>query len=245
MLTIQELHELARASVTSDEAHRTAMLAELGDPPADEVVASALEHLDSDDRNTRVAMLRVLAWYQRPDAASGIDRALRDPVRRVREVAVKSARLFLDQPTVSSTLQTLARSDPSPRVRVWALNALAGQAGLSYGPQVLAGLPYGPRALAGLGDAEALRELAQADELRPRVLFAAVRAGDLTDDVRSLLEEIVRIGTKEEAVSATRALCGYRVARLEEFPPSEQATIKATCDPAGGRVFYWVPRTPT
>ena len=91
---------------------------------------------------------------------------------------------------------------------------------------------------------DTLRDLAQLDRYRTQVLFAAARAVELTDDVRNLLEEIVRVGTKSEAVSATRALCGYRVARIDEFDPAEQRRVKETCARARGELFYWLPRDP-
>ena len=92
---------------------------------------------------------------------------------------------------------------------------------------------------------DVLRDLTELDELRPTVLFAALRARELTDDLRQLLEEIVRVGTKAEAVSATRALCGYRVAHVEEFPVDERPRVKATADRASGDLWYWVPRNPS
>jgi hypothetical protein len=156
-------------------------------------------------------------------------RGLQDPVRRVREVAAKSSRSFTGDPTVVAALRWTVEHEPDARVRAPAFGALTGSTGLPYGPTD-ALIAY-----------DTLRELAALDRLRPKVLAAALRAVDLNDELRALLEEIVRVGTKAEAVSATRALCGYRVARIEEFPPEEQPRIKATCARAGG-VFYWVPR---
>ena len=51
-------------------------------------------------------------------------------------------------------------------------------------------------------------------------------------------------GTKQEAITATRALCGYRVRRVEEFSsdPELAARIPRECERAGGRVWWWVPR---
>ena len=49
--------------------------------------------------------------------------------------------------------------------------------------------------------AEALRSLTESTRPRPAVLTALVRS-PLTDEVRSLLHEIVRNGTKQEAVIA-------------------------------------------
>jgi HEAT repeat protein len=231
MLSVDDLRRLARASTMRAPAERGAVLAELGQPGDREVVAAAIGGLASDDRNERVAMLRVLAWYPSDEAADGIVRGLRDPVRRVREVAAKSSRAFTRYPAVAAALRTLVESEPDERVRRPAFGALAGDTPLPYGPNV------------SLIAFDMLHSLTQVDRFRPRVLFAALRATELTDDIRALLEEIVRVGTKDEAVSATRALCGFRVARIEEFEPSEQRRIKETCARARGDLFYWVPRT--
>jgi HEAT repeat protein len=233
-VTTEELRRLARASTATDPGNRARVLGELGDPLADEVIAAALDGLDSSDRNVRVAMLRVLAWYPTPHAAAGIVRGLQDPVRRVREVAAKSARLFTLDPAVVAALRWTVEHEPDSRVRGPAFGALAGAIAL----------PYGPFPDPSLIAYDTLRDLARVDQLRPKVLAAALRAVDLNDDLRGLLEEIVRVGTKAEAVSATRALCGYRVARIDEFPPEEQPRIKTTCARAGG-VFYWVSRDVT
>jgi len=233
MPSIDELRRLARASMARDASARADVLADLGQPDERGIVAAALGGLASDDRNVRVAMLRVLAWYPSDEAAEGIVRGLHDPVRRVREVAAKSSRAFTPYPVVAAALETLVESEPDERVRRPAFGALAGDTNLPYGPDV------------SFIAFDTLRSLTQADRFRPRVLFAALRATELTDDIRALLEEIVRVGTKAEAVSATRALCGFRVARIDEYETGEQRHIKETRARAGGDLFYWVPRTPT
>jgi HEAT repeats len=230
MLSVDDLRRLARASMARAPVERAAVLTDLGQPDDRDVVAAAVDGLASDDRNVRVAMLRVLAWYPSEEAVEGILRGLRDPVRRVREVAAKSSRAFTSYPAVAAALRTLVESEPDERVRRPAFGALAGDMALPYGPDV------------SFVAFDTLHTLTQADRFRPRVLFAALRAPKLTDDIRALLEEIVRVGTKAEAVSATRALCGYRVARIEEFEPGEQRHIKETCARASGDLYYWVPR---
>jgi hypothetical protein len=72
------------------------------------------------------------------------------------------------------------------------------------------------------------------------VLTALLRA-PLTDSVRDLLQQIVESGTREEAVLATRRLCGLRVVRLEPLAPALQAKIKQTCERAYGQVWWWAP----
>jgi hypothetical protein len=56
-----------------------------------------------------------------------------------------------------------------------------------------------------------------------------------------ILREIVEHRTKREAILATRRLCGFRVARLEEFSSDRQDVIRRTCERAWGSVLYWVP----
>ena len=66
-----------------------------------------------------------------------------------------------------------------------------------------------------------------------------------TDEVqvKALLQEFVKTGTREEAVAATRALCGYKVITLGEVDDEkERKRIARTCDLAAGRVFYWIKR---
>lgn len=64
------------------------------------------------------------------------------------------------------------------------------------------------------------------------------------DNVEGLLRDYVRDGPKEDAVMATRALCGYRVIHLGAFEgaPYIQSQIRQTCEVAAGRVYYWVKR---
>ncbi|HUS62258.1 MAG TPA: HEAT repeat domain-containing protein, partial [Acidimicrobiales bacterium] len=64
----------------------------LGSPSADEIVSCALELLGREDRNLRVAALRVLAWYlDRDDVVEALLHASRDSARRVRTIALSLA----------------------------------------------------------------------------------------------------------------------------------------------------------
>ena len=58
------------------------------------------------------------------------------------------------------------------------------------------------------------------------------------------MREFVKGGTKEEAVMATRALCSYRVVRIDKFDsaPAIQDHVRQTCEVALGRAFYWMKR---
>ena len=72
----------------------------VAEPSVPTDATDVLPHLDSDDRNIRVAALRVLAFCDGPAAADGILRGLDDPMRRVRNVAAKSSVRFLDDPRI-------------------------------------------------------------------------------------------------------------------------------------------------
>jgi HEAT repeat protein len=223
----EEIVRLARAAVSLDPDEPANTLRDLGDPDGETLAAAALERMTSGDRNVRVAMLRVLALAGGPEAVRGILLGLDDEKKRVREVAAKSSARFVTDERVAKRLERAVRD---------------GERG-SSGPafQILAGLYAAPyRAVPNPMLVEALGSLAESTRHRPAVLTALVRSR-LTDEVRSLLHEIVRHGTKQEAVIATRRLCGYRVARLEEFPPDEQPAIRRTCERAWGDVWYWVP----
>ena len=87
----------------------------------------------------------------------------------------------------------------------------------------------------------ALKSLAAVDKYRGAVLRRLVRMG-LTPEVEALLKEYVRSGTKEEAVAATRALCGYRLVNWGNAKPAELAAAGAVH--ASG-VDYWIRRDST
>src|SRR5689334_3959037 len=89
-LTVEELRRLREAVGPNGPAVPT------GD---------VLPFLDSDDRNVRVAALRVLAWSDDRGAVDGILRGLDDPVKRVREVAAKSTPRFVSDRRIVERLQ--------------------------------------------------------------------------------------------------------------------------------------------
>jgi hypothetical protein len=207
------------------------VLEQLGNPSQDEIVDSALAGLAGDDRNVRVLMLRVLSGQSGSRAMRGIVAGLNDPKRRVREVAIKSSSNFHDYPEVTERLRAMAADEhETRRIRGLALRSLAG------GVEPLVG-DLTP------GDARALESLARLDAYRSRVLVSLLRL-DLTETVEDLLREYVKTGTKDEAVMATRALCGYRVVNLGQFEAGSavQKHVAETCEIAAGRVWYWVRR---
>ena len=195
------------------------------EPPAVDV-AEVLAHLDSDDRNVRVAALRVLAFCDDPRAVDGILRGLDDPMKRVREVAAKSSPRFLhDQRVVDRLLLAVERDETgSARPAV----------------EILGGMFHSPLGLFSVEPiASALAALVEVPQHRRNVLLALLRARTLTDDVRALLQSLVRDGSKEEAVFATRRLDGFRIAHDGELIGHSE--VRRIADRAFGDVWYWIP----
>jgi len=87
----------------------------------------------------------------------------------------------------------------------------------------------------------ALQSLAAVDRYRGAVLGRLVRM-NITPEVEALLQEYVRSGSKEEAVAATRALCGYRLVNWGSAKPAELAAAGAVH--ASG-ADYWIRRDST
>ena len=95
-----------------------------------------------------------------------------------------------------------------------------------------------------------MTDLLGSDAYRERILMLLLQQRP-DDAARDLLRDIVRNGTKAEAIAATRALCGMRVVNLAHFPPEERKRIQETYDPVdlsfvSGRGYvnaslYWMP----
>jgi hypothetical protein len=182
-----------------------------------------LPHLESEDRNVRVAALRVLAWCDGQDAISGILRGLDDPVKRVRIVAAKSSVRFVTDPTVVARLRRAVEED----------ERASGRAAM----EVLGGMFSSPLGLYQLEPvAGAMRALAEQPQHRQKVLTALLRSHQLNAEMTEVLREFVRTGTKDEAVFATRRLDGFRVAHDGEL----RDTQRAEAERAYGRVWWWV-----
>jgi HEAT repeat protein len=222
-LTVDQLRELARATVSPDAGARAVALAALGDPAPDALAASAVAFVDHADRNVRVAALRVLGHAEGGQAVAGVLRGLDDPVKRVREVAAKSSARFLTEPRVVDRLKLAVERDETGS-RGPALMMLAG----------VYSSPYGLTALAPVTDA--VRWLRDLPKYREFALTALLRTRVLSDDVAELLRDTVKNGSKDEAVAATRRLCGFRVAHRGEL----DAEARRRSDRAWGDVYYWV-----
>jgi hypothetical protein len=216
-LTVEEL----RATASEVMSHGWA-----GPPePPSVAVTDVLTHLDSEDRNVRVAALRVLAFCDAPAAVVGILRGLDDPVRRVREVAAKSSPRFLTDVRVVERLKLAVERDERGSARP-AVEILGG----------MFHSPFGIFAVEPI--TSALAALVDHPKYRKQVLLALLRARTLTDETTALLRTFVRDGSKEEAVFATRRLDGFRVARSEELIGDTE--VRRTADRAFGDVWYWI-----
>jgi HEAT repeat protein len=248
MLTKEQIKMLARASVMYgsfgdeqavtpwDASVREHALASLGGPDDEALITSALDALRDDDRNLRVAALR-LARYHLGDervVAAVVD-ATRDPARRVRRIAVQLCSMLTNRPGVPERLREMVDDrDETTKISGAALGALAGN--------VAAGLPG-----SGL---RSVSDLLGSDAFRERVLLMLLQQR-ADDSVRELLQEVVRTGTKGEAVAATRALCGMRIVNLAHFLPEDRKRIQATLDPVDlswvstrgfvNASLYWMP----
>jgi hypothetical protein len=190
--------------------------------------AEAAKAMESDDRNLRVAALRVVGADGRREGANVIVAGLLDAKSRVRQVALTECKPYLaDKSVVAAIVAIIQNEAETARLRSKALLALGG----AYASPNRAGrIPA-----AALS---ALESLAEVDRFRGAVLQRLVTM-DVTPDVEALLREYVRTGTKDEAVAATRALCGYRLVNWGSATPSELRAAGA--EPAGG-VMYWIRR---
>lgn len=188
----------------------------------------ALEAIKSDDRNVRVRALRSAFNEAKPEGADVVLAGLGDSKRRVKEVALKSSKPYLGDRRIVERITAMVE-DPSEyhRIRDKALLALGGGS-----PSVN---EAGQLPAPAIG---ALRALAAIDSYRGAVLDRLVRM-DLTPEVEALLQEYVRSGTKDEAVAATRGLCGYRLINWGNAKHAD--LVAAGAVPAGG-VHYWVRR---
>ena len=188
----------------------------------------ALQAIRSEDRNLRVRALRAVFSEAKPEGADVILAGLGDSKRRVKEVALKSSKPFLgDQRIVERIRAMVLDATEYHRIRDKALFALGGGF-----PQVNEAGEVPETAI------NALKALAAVDKYRGGVLRRLVRM-DLTPEVEALLKEYVHSGTKDEAVAATRALCGYRLVNWGNPKPAELAAAGAVHERG---VDYWIRR---
>lgn len=233
VLTPNDLRELVaeggrNPSLGPDERRQALVEAMDALDRGDDVVATALAGLDSDDRNVRAAMLRVLAMFEGAEATSGILRGLADPARRVREAAIKAAQpRHLGSPLVIERLQELAEDESEiDRLRRTAFFVLSSRSARDALPDVTR---------------EAVGSLLGSSRFRGPLLVRLCSSLDQTDATRHLLREFVRTGTKDEAVMATRALCGQMLLRTDIVPEAERRRVRSQYDRGQDDLHRWVP----
>jgi hypothetical protein len=176
----------------------------------EELATAALAGLDSEDRNVRVRAVWALSVIPGPRATEGILRALRDPARRVREVAMKSAAPHhVGTPAIVEELRRIADDDSEiDRLRRYAFWALSSNSARAALPELAT---------------ESMRELMGSEQFRDQILRRLcdprlARGADAAR--REILQEFVRTGTKDEAVMATRALCGQVLVSVNRWLPA-------------------------
>ena len=177
----------------------------------EELATAALAGLDDDDRNVRVRAVWALSVLDDPQVVDGTLRALRDPARRVREVAMKSANpRVLGSAEVVEELRRIAEDegeiDRLRRYAFWALSSVKARDAL---PELAA---------------ESMRDLMGSEQFREQLLrrLCNPRVAPRLDPARrEILQEFVRTGTKDEAVMATRALCGQVLVSVNRWLPAE------------------------
>ena len=235
MLSLETMRQLREAYLPHLPTSEKEVLELAGNPTPEEIVETALAGLQSEDRNVRVLMLRVLKGQTGAKAMRGILAGLNDKARRVRLVAIKSSGNYHQFPEITSRLRAMVTDEQEKRkIRGEALGNLAGAGGSVV--EVAEDLTTTA--------AEALRILGKTEKYRFDILFGLLRL-DLTDHVEELLKEFITNGTKAEAIMATRALCGYRVIHIDMFGNDKavQRHIMQSCELAAGRMFYWITRT--
>ncbi|GEM_PF-550586 len=206
-------------------------LSRVGNPSSDTILETALDGMQSEDRNIRVLMLRILKHQSGEKAMHGVLAGLNDDKRRIRSVAIKASGNFHEFPEITERLKAMAIDESEkPKIREHALSSLAGDEGRMVGDldQPVVG---------------ALQSLLKTEAYRFQILFGLVRL-DLNQRVEELLREFVKSGSKDEAVIATRALSGYRVVHIGIFENDREAEarVKQDGDIAHGRMYYWITR---
>ncbi len=221
-----------RCHLRSDEAGKQAALERLGNPSKDALIELAHEGLADSDRNVRFQMIRLVSAQGGPRASEAILRGLNDSARRVRKLAAKLSMPFAGNAEVERRLRELAEDEGEIRkVRGAAFGALSSG-------KFLSSLATSP--------AEARKFFEDVPELaryRKMALDVLVSLDPLGHDAEEILRYVIETGTKEEAVAATRALCGFKVVNLAAVPPAERRRVAQTHELAQARVYYWVPRT--
>lgn len=232
MIKAKDLVRLYKSSLQGDLTEYKKIQKELNNPSKDDMIAGAIEGMNDKDRNIRIVMLRIVAKEKTDAAIKGILLGLNDEKRRVREIAVKISRFFLHQKEVVDKLKEIIEdTDEKRKIRNSAFSILTGDR--IYGEHA-GELPKSIMVY--------LKELSKLDEYKSKIFYELLHL-DLLDDVKELLKDYVKNGTKKQAVMATKALCGYKVIHLGMITdPKEKEAIVKKENLAYGQVYYWVKR---
>lgn len=232
MLTNADLRRLNQAYQAVDVGTHEKLLRELGTPDDAAIIAAAEAGMADEDRNVRVLMLRLLTHYPTEAALPALLQGLEDEERRVQEAAVRSAKSFLSFPAVTDRLATMiTHSTARPKLRTLALDTLTGVTG----GEPVAQLPSAA--------VLALSRLAQRSDLQSEILPRLLRL-ELTPELERLLHSLAATLPPDEAAMAGKALAGEKVINLGQIAdPAERRRVSRECEPAFGRVYFWVPRS--
>lgn len=238
-MDLQAIKDLNNSYVTQwkgdDPELRKSALKRLGDATEEEVLDLALADLDDADRNLRFQAVKYIGRYDGTKVEAGLLKALSDSARRVRRRACGLAARFAENSDIAARLQEIMNDESEPRkIRGGALGALSGGRF---------------RARLDRSAAEAIEFLSDESDLaryRERALNVLFFLDPLTDDARDVLRYVVETGSKEEAVDATRALCGFRMTNLAWIRGKERRHAAIEYEQARqGRALIWVPREHT
>lgn len=198
-----------------------------------ELASASVAALDDDDRNVRVRAVWALSVLATPEATVGVLRALRDPARRVREVALKAVRPHhAGSPEVVAAVRAIADDEREiVRLRRQAFFVLASSAVRDELPDVAE---------------ETLRSFMESERFRMPVLLRLCTTTNHSPTSRAILQEFARSGSKQEAVMATRALCGHRLMRVDGWLRADlRQRVRERYDPAPdvyhGVELCWMP----
>jgi hypothetical protein len=235
MIKVKDLVRLYKSSLQGEVTEYNNIRKELGDPLRADIIVSAINGMKDEDRNVRIVMLRILEKEKTDAAVKGIIVGLNDKKRRVREIAVKISRFFLHREEIVEKLKVIIEdAEEKRKIRNIAFNILTGDKiyGEHAGDLPKPVLSY-------------LKELAKLDDYKSRIFYELLHL-DLNEDVKELLENFVKNGTREQAIMATKALCGYKVVHHGMIDdPKEKEAIYKKENLAYGQVYYWVKREKT
>lgn len=233
--TAKKLNYSRMEQLGPDRPDEAEVLGKLGNPTPDELVQMALVGLESPDRNYRFQMVRILGSEGGETAAKGMLKALSDPARRVRRCAAQRAGRFATFPGVVERLQEMIDDDKEPtKIRVSAVSALStGQLRASLAKSSKEALEF-------------FESIDQGSQHRMRALAYLIMQDPLTPVAESVLRELIEVGTKQEAVAATRAICGFKVVNLGAIHDAkERLEVAKTADTQWSSAWVWVPRGST